>query len=238
MNNEKITRNNLLIYDYLQGVGINLRKKSPYKSKYNVNFFDVYSKESAYWAGFIAADGCIRSDRDALEIGLIKTDELHLNKLSEVIDFTGKLIYYKNSVKITICGKWFPEALLYNYNITPVKSLTYNICEKIPIEYIHHFIRGMFDGDGCITFTTAFTINFTGTYNVCNYIRKYLYKSIAIRIKSRNDYPPIQKTGHYQISYSGKNAIKILKCLYSESTQQTRLDRKYNLYLKEINSKN
>ena len=33
-------------------------------------FFDTYTPESCYWAGFIAADGYIRDDRDATTIHL------------------------------------------------------------------------------------------------------------------------------------------------------------------------
>lgn len=37
---------------------IGLRRITPY-NKYNFDFFSTFSRESCYWAGFIAADGCV-----------------------------------------------------------------------------------------------------------------------------------------------------------------------------------
>lgn len=42
------------------------------------HFFDTYTKESCYWAGFILADGFLRKDSPTLHIKLSKKDIEHL----------------------------------------------------------------------------------------------------------------------------------------------------------------
>ena len=59
-----------------------LAKKGIYRRKYIRNYFDVIDEERAYWAGFIAADGCIF--RNSLKITLAKKDKCQLEKFSSV----------------------------------------------------------------------------------------------------------------------------------------------------------
>lgn len=61
--------------------------------KYNVNenFFSLDTPESFYWAGFIAADGCILKNLKVLEIGLGIKDKKHLKKFKSAIKYTGNI---------------------------------------------------------------------------------------------------------------------------------------------------
>jgi hypothetical protein len=212
-----------------------LRKTSPYKKKYNVKFFDTYNAESCYWAGFILADGCVRSDRDAVEIHLKESDKEHLLKFAKAIGFTGNLVYdkYSKAYSISIAGKWFPAALEKNFSITKQKSLSSIFPDQVPKEYFNHLIRGIFDGDGCITKTTCATINFIGT-NELLFKLSYLFFDCGVRLKSKNTYSPLVKTKNEKIShihFSGKNAGIILDWLYSNSLEGNRLNRKYFKYM-------
>jgi len=221
--------------------GIKLRKTSPYKKKYNVKYFDKYTAENCYWAGFILADGTIRSDRDAVEIHLQKKDKKHLLKFAKAIGFTGDLIYDKssNAYTISIAGKWFPNALKKNFSIESRKSLTSVFPTQIPQKYWTHLIRGYFDGDGCITRQSCPIISFIGTNMLLRFLSELFY-SWGIRLKSKNKYAPLIKTPNELISfisYSGLNALKILNRMYDYSAPNTRLDRKYKRFIKYFGNK-
>ena len=82
---------------------VELRRVSPHKH-YNVRFFDTYTSESCYWAGFIAADGYIRNDRDAVCIHLCNIDINHLYKIKELTDYEGNISNSKRECSITFCG--------------------------------------------------------------------------------------------------------------------------------------
>jgi lambda repressor-like predicted transcriptional regulator len=222
--------------------GIKLRKTSCWKNTYNVNFFDDYGFNSAYWAGFILADGCIRSDRPALAIHLQQKDELHLQKFCKAIDFKGKLEHdkYNSSVRIQTSGIWFPQMLLKNYGITPRKSLTTNFPKQLPEHFYPSFIRGIMDGDGSVGIRRDCSpvLNFVGTRALLDKLRKVFYEW-GVRLKSKNTLSPIQRVSAncYSISYSANNVKIILNRLYENSTIENRLDRKYDKYKRIMDGK-
>ena len=216
------------IQRYLKKHNIPLRKKTP-KNKYNITFFNTYTTESCYWAGFISADGCVRSGRDTLQIKLSIVDYNHLLKFKEAISFTGDVKIYGDACSISLSGKWVVDSLNDVFDIYPRKTPTIDIPKNIPTCMIPHYVRGYFDGDGCITYTSCLTVSFaSGSHDMLHSLTNIFY-DIGVRLKSRNDTPPINSG--CQISYSGKNAIKILRWLYYESDDHTRMCRKYDKYL-------
>lgn len=207
---------------------VKLRKKTS-GIKVNNFYFNKYSKESCYWAGFILADGYIRTkNRFTLEIKLQKQDVNHLKKFKENINYEGRIIERENYYSITISSPQIINDLNKNFEIYNKKSLTCYISNKIPKKYLKDYIRGYFDGDGCITYCRIDTINFFGTKRTVDYIRNYFYNVINLRLRSK-DMPNIISSGNiFVINYSGKSAFKCLKHLYHNST--TYLDRKYRKY--------
>lgn len=140
---------------YSIGKNPNSRKKR--KFYVNDNYFAKQTSESCYWAGFIAADGCIiekNNNNKSLSLALQKRDLNHLSKFCEDIEYDGTVRIYRshgydtcgiqiNSIKIV-------DDLRSNFNITPRKSLT---LQPPQIEdYINKlsFIIGYIDGDGTI----------------------------------------------------------------------------------------
>jgi len=123
----------------------------------NQDFFDIIDTEQkAYWLGFLYADGSI--GRYVLKIGLSKKDILHLQKFANI--FNVKMCYRQNGKNvesyIQIYDKYLYNKLfelgMRNRDLNTIKN-------NIPEELIRHFIRGFFDGDGCIS--------------ICNHSQKY-----------------------------------------------------------------
>ena len=207
---------------------VKLRKKTS-GIKVNNYYFHKYTKESCYWAGFILADGYIRTkNRFTLEIKLQKQDVNHLKKFKENINYEGRVIEKENYYIISISSPQIIKDLNENFEIYNKKSLTCHISEKIPKKFLKDFIRGYFDGDGSITYTTTDTISFLGTEKTINFIRNYFYKKIKLRLRSKEMPNIIKHDNIFIIFYSGKSAFKCLRHLYHNST--THLDRKYRKY--------
>lgn len=210
--------------------GIDLRKKTP-KLKVNHNFFSEYNEFSCYWAGFILADGYVRTNkRNTLVIKLKKDDNVHLENFKRDIEYIGDVKIKNNYSVLTISSSKIINDLKENFDITTKKSLTCFVSEKIPLIYMKHYIRGYFDGDGSITKTTTETISFLGTEKTLNYIRNYFFSYCKIKLRSK-DIPQITKNKNIcAIFYSGISAYKILKFLYENSNRF--LNRKFFLYNK------
>ena len=127
--------------------------------KCNFDFFSDLTEKSAYWLGFIYADGCIESSRDRLTISLSIKDLEHLKKFQDDIEATHKISFnkarysekykYTEKCSIRISSKKIKEDL-GKLGCEPRKSLTCKF-PKISNEMIPHFIRGYFDGDGSVS---------------------------------------------------------------------------------------
>lgn len=160
----------------------NILERRVKKYYHNDNFFSDNTNESAYWAGFIAADGCIIKNR--IRIKLKSTDENHLisfiksiNSNCKVLHSIGKrneTITYSSLVSIT--SKKMIEDLSNIYNITENKSFTLQPPLISDTNLIHSFIKGIFDGDGTIYYkdNRYYCIVFYGTKTINSWIKEII----------------------------------------------------------------
>lgn len=119
--------------------------------KYHINqdYFKTWSHNMAYILGLWYADGCIYGGK-MFDITLHKKDKYLLKRVAEELEYEGQLYDYvdRQAARINFSCK-----VIYNDIITlggtERKSLTVEFPE-IPKEYLHDFIRGYFDGDGCV----------------------------------------------------------------------------------------
>lgn len=220
------------------------------KLKFNENIFDcIDTEEKAYWLGFIWADGYIdssslNSNKKSVynfELSLKVDDVSHLEKFNKFMD------HIDNNVKIsnTKCGekvckrcRWFiTNKHLWNtlntLGCTPQKSLTL----KFPNEsifkskdLIRHFIRGYWDGDGCLSWHnkehTDPSISVLGTEDMLEGIKRHIPELANRSLYLNNKNNEITKI----LSSEHKAAFKVINYLYSNSTIY--LQRKYEIYQK------
>ena len=120
------------------------------------------------------------------------------------------------------------HADLCKWGCVPNKTFLINKIPNIPRDYVSHFLRGYFDGDGSLHYlksTNNFRISFTcGSVEFLEDIQKELGTSLSIRNEKGTNSNYLQISGRHQVE-------RILNYLYKDSTESTRLDRKYDLYL-------
>lgn len=221
------------IHKVLNKNGIFLPNLGRFKKKVfcDINFFINLSPISAYWAGFIVADGCLFSKNKSLSFGLKKSDIIHLEKFKKAIKTNAKISHIKSnrSVHITICSQELFSSLI-KLGITPMKSSRIKKI-KIPHTLMPHFIRGVYDGDGSISGNKVTHVQFqiAGFKPLLQQFQDILIKKckvskVKIYLLSKNS--KVSK-----LQYTGSQIFKILDFVYKESIRQTRLDRKYKKYL-------
>lgn len=159
------------------------------KNKYSLNehYFDkIDSNEKAYWLGYIAADGCITKTN---YFAAASIDKEILDQLKIDLEYTGEVYLPKQkenrtpAYRINFSSKILCDALR-KLGIHEKKSMIYNELPNIDEKYISHFIRGYFDGDGCICkhdssyvrnnkryFFTHVYVNIVATKNFCEALR-------------------------------------------------------------------
>ena len=200
--------------------------------------FSSYSKESAYWAGFIAADGNV-DDKSRIRLMLKHDDLRHLQKYNTFLKSTYAI--QENTTKYNRCAVEYTSyqirsELESKYNIVPVKSLIIQPPTQLPEELIAHFIRGYFDGDGsvCESFSnrnsstaTFYATLVSGSLPFVKWLEAYLD---LIGVTYNTQYWENKS----QIKLNTNQAIKFLNSIYLESTEDTRLDRKYEIFKKVV----
>jgi intein/homing endonuclease len=150
-------RSKTRISQILKEAGIN---KLPARRTYNLDesFFDLLNKDNAYALGFIAADGHNRVEEGKLYLTLAKRDQEILEWLRIAMKYDGPIRAYKPSknsfkpdaemVMLQICSRRLSRRL-QELGIEQQKTHTLKF-PSISSSLYCHFIRGYFDGDGCI----------------------------------------------------------------------------------------
>lgn len=229
------------VLDRLKKAGV--RKNT--RHTINHSSFDLFTPESCYWAGFIAADGCIVPSKQQTEIELQRKDSTHLKKLCKYAKRDTKLWFRERNrdgkifkyASVSLVSSKIIIKLNDNFNITPNKSLTLLPPTKVPDNLRKHFIRGYMDGDGSIGWHKH---NRKRRLSVCSGSQNILQwiKSTVEEEVSGVGNPSIIKrpnTNTYSLEYMGNQTIDILNWMYSGSGINTRLLRKYR---KKENMKN
>ena len=207
------------------------------KFKINQSFFkDINEPEKAYFLGWVYADGT--NSGEGLCIRLQEGDVDILKKLNKLIGSNKPLIYidcskkhpnWNNQYSLSLYSKKISQDL---ESIGCVKNKSNKNIDfpNIPSEMEKFFIRGIFEGDGCLYInpkTRAAQFYICGTEKILKKIRKkfsLLGCSSPKLIKDKNS----KKT--YKLRYGGnRQIIKILKWIYS-GKEHLNLDRKYKKY--------
>lgn len=211
------------------------------KLKFDETIFDsIDTEEKAYWLGFIYADGYISSKDNSFEISLQESDYNHLEKFnifSKHIKNNVSIREIKSNNQIYKKCTWtirntHLHDTLNNYGCVPNKSLILqfpNINIFKSKELIKHFIRGYWDGDGCLTYGDKehnhIQISVLGTEDFLTKLKENLPLKFDYVLGYNNKKQSlITRT----LQLNGKNAFEICKYLYEDATVY--LDRKYERY--------
>ena len=231
------------ISNRLKSLGISVINKQN-QTLFNENVFDVIdTEEKAYWLGFIFADGSISSHKEGqkkryrFEITLGEQDKDHLYKFNKFMEHEqnnvkSKPVKYKDEIRMSY--RWMISnkhlwTVLNDYGCTPNKSLTLQFPKiKLSTQLKLAFVRGYFDGDGCISFhdkshTKPFC-SIVGTTDFLHEIQNTIFE-IDKKLVKNHDNNTI--TMVYQCV--GTKALELMYMLYYKAN--IFLNRKYKLFL-------
>lgn len=227
------------VIGYVRRAGIKSRSNSINSRKYNVdhNFFtNIDNEEKAYWLGFMYADGFVLSDRNAIGLTLAIADLEHLTKFNSSLKSDYKINTYTSNGGYNAQTEY---CRLIIYSELLKKDLIKHGCveQKTDIlkapnilkELAPHFIRGYFDGDGCITSSynkygaKDWKIKICGTPELLDYITDFIHENNIANINKYYIRKPEQIVR--SIDFGGNNQVeKFVTLLYENA--HIYLDRK------------
>lgn len=205
---------------------------------YDIDFFKFLSPSLCHLLGWLAADGGIVNNTTRL--CLHKQDVDILVKFKKILSADQPILSYRSYRYFSITDKKLPP-ILKSYNLTPRKTFTVTIPDIIlnNDEYFWSYLRGLFEGDGCICLTKEGyfskkekTIKFCpkvratliGNIRIINQISLKLFSSIKVSMRTRGRVKELSILG------GNKGVINFLDKLY-KNKEILYLNRKYKKYL-------
>lgn len=196
---------------------INWRKKYSLNEDY---FHNINTPDKAYWLGFLIADGSLALDRYAVRLDLATKDRDQVVKFQKAIGSNHRIYDNHNGISklLAISNKIFYNNLSKHFVKTKIPRINRN--------YIRHFVRGIFDGDGCIMCyphrKSKIRISILGSENMLKEIQSQSPISRSNRINKVG--------GIFETRMDGQKAVDFLNWIYKDSEENNRLERKYKKY--------
>jgi intein/homing endonuclease len=222
------------------------------KYKVNENFFNTWTTNMAYVLGFWYADGSVEYSPSIRGhyIRVSSVDREILESIRNAMSSQHTIITRtENGVRdryLLRIGnkKLFHE--LHRLGVVERKSLILSF-PAVPTEFQHAFIRGYFDGDGCVhierhtngrnikRLTTVFT---SGSDTFLEKLNEILHTAAGIQ---NNKKIVITKGGYgstFQLRFSTKNSLLLFRYLYPKNQKSHLcLQRKYDIFMRYISEK-
>ena len=242
---QKYNKHRSVVQSILKRNGIKLKTLSETSRKYTIINFngEILTNNDAYILGLIYSDGNL--NRYCIDICLQEDDKQILDDISDYIYGYNNLSYRnnrkcifndieykcKNQVRFQLSSKEVTNKLRL-LGLCENKSLKI----RIPLlnnELYPHFIRGVFDGDGCIFVSTKYKgtnrVSIVGNPNFCLDLKTKIEEFLDINVCINNKTDNVKN-----ISITGNKQIKVfMDWIYKDS--DLKLNRKFEKYNKEYN---
>lgn len=207
------------------------------------DFFEKWSQEMAYVLGFLYADGSLE-DAEYIRgkyIRVTSIDQEIIIKIKRLLNSEHRIVVLvpassnRNVRYFLRIGNQRIYKRLTFLGLKPKKSLKMKF-PKVPQVYLNAFIRGYFDGDGCvmlekrkkkdriaiIRIKIAFT---SGSRIFLEDLEKRLRGSIPLKeSKIYNSHRS------FQLCYSSEGSLKLFKFFYRDISDSLFLERKFQIF--------
>lgn len=230
---EKLANQVFTTYDYRVGI----------KHRVNENFFTKWSSNMAYLLGYIYADGDLiySPSMRGKYVSVASTEKNSIQKIKRWLGaehvirekkshFTGS-----HTCFVLRIGSHKIYNDLVKFGLHPNKSLTIKF-PNIPKKYLGHFIRGYFDGDGCVHLARSMgktkkliikrvRVIFTSGSKV------FLVKmNAALKDFGIIDGKIYRSKRSYQAIYNTGDSVRIFKLIYKNAGVNSFFMRKFKVF--------
>jgi hypothetical protein len=208
-------------------------------------FFRHWSPSMAYVLGIVATDGCIQGAevdrrtgrRKAAVLAFTQKDRELLDKVLALMKCDARVRFREGRrFATTTAGPVYSAhiagadlvASLLEHGIGPRKSRTIGFPE-VPADFLRHFIRGCWDGDGSIFRGRGLLIAsfVSGSRPFIDGLVSALKRAGFSR---RTVYIEQRKNPSFKISFQGSEAVRFCAYLYDGVPDGERLGRKFQAY--------
>lgn len=200
------------------------------KHSLNQSFFsEIDSELKAYFLGLLYADGWVSRTGS---VGLASTDQMLVDEFKKAIQSSVPI-----TVKLPLQGKPLHQLIfscrhmavdLKKHGCIPAKSKCLAYPKTVPTKFNHHFVRGLFDGDGSVSASQrGLCVSLCGAKKLINSVEHWARKQGMPKASVYS------KGNIYAVAYNGRiNAFKWRLILYRNAT--IFLERKRKILFSEL----
>lgn len=206
---------------------LNIHKNRKYTL--NEDYFEkIDSEDKAYFLGLLYADGNINPDNNTIRLRLQERDKYILEKFSEKCGSNRPIrlnklnnVKWQDSSDLSLSSiKMFNDIQNKGCFINKTFTLNFPTEKQVPNYLIRHFIRGVFDGDGCVnSSSTCHKFSIIGTRQLLEGIQKVLIKECNLKNKTKITVKHKTNNIVCTLAYGGARiCTKIKMYLYKDAT--------------------
>jgi hypothetical protein len=186
------------------------------------NFFSKLTIESAYWAGFLAADATLYKNQ--IIVNLKRDDAHHLEVFKKSTQFEGPITFHKRfnkkrkkfyySCKIVVTSQKWVENLSRFYNIISRKSLILQPPRITDDQLLKAFCVGYIDGDGCVHKNKRgnWSISAVGTQIFLTFVKEFF--DVVFPHRFSGSISRIKNSSSYVFQINHKKSLLVARQLY------------------------
>ena len=210
-----------------------------------VEYNALTEPNKAYILGLLYADGCNHLSHNSITLSLQESDLSILKSIKKELNYEGPIRFveknkknfrHKNQYVLCINDEYMSKQL-ERLGMVNAKSLKLLWPTFLPKDLISHFVRGYFDGDGCVWYDkkrNKCETQICGTRNFCENLSIILSN---MSCKNSIKHPKQCNENTVVLQTKGnKSSYQILSWIYQDS--DLKLDRKYQKYLEFCKSLN
>jgi hypothetical protein len=224
-------------------------KKPRWPKRSVESFFDKWTPAMAYVLGYFAADGCMYINRRGSKyVSFTSTDQAQLCLVKEIMLVKNSIERYNShhsnrKPKFALqIGSHRLFSSLIRLGFTPHKSLTLKF-PTVPSKLLPHFVRGYFDGDGCIYhgYYQQKNKNYQRKYVCCSSFTSgskpfliHLHQLLSNTAGLAGGSVIKRAANHFVLSYSINDTRQLYKFMYPTSIVPC-LKRKFDKFAQAFN---
>ncbi|MDP2599109.1 MAG: LAGLIDADG family homing endonuclease [Deltaproteobacteria bacterium] len=215
----------------------------PIKKLVDGKFFDIWTPESAYILGLLMADGTLTTNpRGSRYVEFLSTDRELVDLFRALLNSNHKISLKKRKLSPK---QWKPAYRIQIGNqhmLTRLDQLGLDektIVPRIPKPYYRDFVRGFFDGDGCVVSSSYFSKERKHKRDYLQVVLtskhhgflKQLHSKLRVIAKLKGG--SLYKGGRaYRLRYSQRDVLGLFVFLYKGTEKRLSLSRKYRIFEK------
>lgn len=243
---------------WLDKLDIEKRSLSEATRTYSIDetyFDEIDTEDKAYFLGWLYSDGCNSTydnkgkNRYNIVLQLQKRDKEILDAFLSHMKSNAPLSYVapraeneQGYYRMSVYNKHMSQTL-EKHGVTANKTFTVTYPTWLPEELQHHFIRGVFDGDGNISlyskrkrdgkFSGA-SISIIGTENLCNNMWRIMHEELRLPAYITDTHDTDERIRTIRIDRKD-SVYKFMEWMYKDATiWLSRKKDKYNILKQEL----